>query len=188
MIDSTSRFTVKIHPLRHLLAKSSLQSSQKGGFTMIEVLVALTISMIFLSVAMQMMVSAAFFRSKADQYNQAFNWIQQDYETVFSKATEYENSVSPYSSLCLATTPASGLAASFLNNTTTGLGGSSTSIGPITLSGKSFTMTRTADYASSDDPYRLVKLTYTITPTAGGPAVVNINTEVVLYAGFKCPR
>jgi prepilin-type N-terminal cleavage/methylation domain-containing protein len=188
MMDSNARSIVKIRPwLLQLLVKSPLQSSRQKGFTMIEVLVALAISMIFLSIALQMMVSAAFFRSKASQYNEAFNLIQQDYETVFSKATEYENSVSPYSQKCLATSSANGLAASFIGDTTTGLGGSSTSIGPITLSGQSFTMTRTADYASSNDPYRLVGLTYTVTPTAGGTAVVSINTEVVLYAGFKCP-
>lgn len=153
---------------------------------MVEVLVAIAISMIFLSVALQMMVSAAFFRSKASQYNEAFNVIQQDYETVFNKATEYENSVSPYSSKCLATNSANGLAAGFIADAATGLGGGSSSVGPITISGKSFTMTRTADYASSDDPYRLVRLTYTVTPTAGGAAVVSIATEVVLYAGFKC--
>jgi prepilin-type N-terminal cleavage/methylation domain-containing protein len=180
--------TVRIHSgLILFLLRSPLQSSRQKGFTMIEVLVALAISMIFLSVALQIMVSAAFLRSKASQYNEAFNVIQQDYETVFNKATEYENSVSPYSQKCLATNSANGLAASFIGDAATGLGGSSSSIGPITLSGKSFTMTRTADYASSDDPYRLVRLTYAVTPTAGGSSVVNIATEVVLYAGFKCP-
>jgi prepilin-type N-terminal cleavage/methylation domain-containing protein len=169
------------------LARSPLRPLHQRGFTMIEVLVALVISMIFLSIALQIMVSAAFFRSKADQYNQVFNWVQQDYETVFSKATEYENSVTPYSSMCSATSSASGLAASFISDATLGLGGSSASIGPATFSGKSYTMTRTADYASSDDPYRLVHLTYTVTPTGGGPALETIATEVVVYAGFKCP-
>jgi prepilin-type N-terminal cleavage/methylation domain-containing protein len=188
MMGSASDPTVRIHPrLLCLLARSPLRSLQKRGFTLVEVLVAILISTIFVSIAMQIMVSAAFFRSKAYQYNQAFNWIQQDYETVFSKATEYENSVSPYSTKCLATGPASGLAAGFINDATIGLGGSSVSVGPTTLSGKSFMMTRTADYAASDDPYRLVRLTYTVTPTDGGSTVANIATEVVLYAGFKCP-
>jgi prepilin-type N-terminal cleavage/methylation domain-containing protein len=169
------------------LTRSPLLPSLQRGFTLVEVLVALAISMIFISVTMQVMVSAAFLRSKADQYNQVYNWVQQDYETVFSKATEYENSVTPYSQKCLATTSASGLAASFISDATLGLGGSSASIGPATFSGKSYTMTRTADYASSDDPYRLVHLTYTVTPTGGGPALATIATEVVLYAGFKCP-
>jgi prepilin-type N-terminal cleavage/methylation domain-containing protein len=188
MMQTVSRATQK-SPRSALcwLTRSPLLPSLQRGFTLIEVLVALAISMIFISVTMQVMVSAAFLRSRADQYNQVYNWVQQDYETVFGKATEYENSATPYSSMCLATSSASGLAASFVGDATLGLGGSSASIGPATFGGKSYTMTRTADYASSDDPYRLVRLTYTVTPTGGGPAVATIATEVVLYAGFKCP-
>ncbi|WP_404790551.1 type II secretion system protein J [Altericista sp. CCNU0014] len=187
-MNPTSASPGRMHNgLLYLLARSPFQALQQRGFTLIEVLAALTISMIFVSLTMQMMVAAAFFRSKGGQYNQAFNWIQQDYEKVFSKATEYENSVTPYSSKCLATTPDNGLAAGFLNDATLGLGGTAVTLGTTTLSGKSFTLTRTASYASSDDPYRLVRINYAVAPASGGAAIVSIDTEVVLYAGFKCP-
>lgn len=162
------------------------QCSQQG-FSLIEVLVALMVAMIFVTIMLQMFVSAAFFRSKGDQYNQAFNWIQEDYEEVFNKASQYENNVEPASTLCSATNPANGLAASFLADTTLGLGGTTATLGPKTIGGKSFTLTRTGDYATSDNPYKLLKLIYTVTPTDGGAAVANINTEVAIYAGFKCP-
>jgi type II secretory pathway pseudopilin PulG len=157
------------------------------GFSLIEVLVALMVTMIFIAITMQMFVSAAFFRSRGDQYNQAFNWIQEDYEGVFTKASRYENNVEPASTLCAANTPANGLAASFIADTTLGLGGTAVTLGPKTLGGKSFMLTRTGDYATSSNPYKLLKLNYTVTPTDGSPAIANINTEVVIYAGFKCP-
>lgn len=161
--------------------------SSQGGFSLIEVLVALMVTMIFVTVTLQMFVSAAFFRAKGDQYNQAFNWIQADYELVFSKASQYESEAEPASALCSATTPANGLAAGFLSDTAQGLGGANATIGPKTFGGKSFMLTRTGDYATSDNPYKLLKLTYAVTPTDGGAAIANVNTEVAIYAGFKCP-
>jgi type II secretory pathway pseudopilin PulG len=167
----------------YLLGRFSL-----NGFSLVEVLVALMLTMIFISITMQIFVSAAFFRSKADQYNQAFNWIQEDYEKVFSQASQYEADVLPASTLCSATTPADGLAANFLNDTARGLGGTTVNMGPRTFGGKSFLLTRTGNYADSNDRYKLLKLTYAVTPTDGGAPVANINTEVAIYAGFKCPN
>jgi hypothetical protein len=148
--------------------------------------VAIMVTMIFVTIMLQMFVSAAFFRSKGFQYNQAFNWIQEDYELAFKRASEYEANVEPASTLCAATTPADGLAANFLNDTTLGLGGTTVNLGPKTFGGQSFFLTRTGNYASSANPYKLLKLNYTVTPTSGGDAIANINTEVVIYAGFKC--
>lgn len=165
----------------YFLTRSSL-----NGFSLVEVLVALMLTMIFISITMQLFVSAAFLRSKADQYNQAFNWIQADYEIVFGKASQYEADAQPASTLCSATAPANGLAASFLNDATLGLGGTTASIGPKTFGGKSFMLTRTGDYTTSDNPYKLLKLSYAVTPTDGGAAIATINTEVAIYAGFKC--
>jgi type II secretory pathway pseudopilin PulG len=165
-----------------LLSRSTLE-----GFTLIEVLVALMVAMIFITITLQMFVAAAFFRAKGDQYNQAFNWIQEDYEIVFKQASEYESNVEPASTLCAATTSANGLAANFLSDTTRGLGGATTTIGPRTFGGKSFLLTRTGNYANSADPYKLLKLNYTVTEPNGGAAIANINTEVAIYAGFKCP-
>jgi prepilin-type N-terminal cleavage/methylation domain-containing protein len=163
-----------------------LARSTPNGFSLIEVLVALLITMIFIAIMMQMFVTAAFFRSKADQYNQAFNWIQEDYEGVFNKASQYEANVEPVSTLCSATSPASGLAAGFLSDTTSGLGGTTVTLGPKDLGGKSFMLTRTGDYETSNDPYKLLKIAYIVAPTDGGATIANINTEIAIYAGFKC--
>lgn len=174
----------------HRIAKSHrlLNRSLVQGFSIIEVLVALMVAMIFITVTLQLFVAAAFFRSKGDQYNQAFNWIQEDYEMAFNRASDYEANVEPASAFCAATTPVNGLAANFLSDTARGLGGTTVKVGPRTFGGKSFLLTRTGDYASSENPYKLLRLTYTVTPTDGGAGVANINTEVAIYAGFKCPN
>ncbi len=50
------------------------------GFTLVEVLVAVVIATIFISVAMQMTVFAALFRIKAQEFAEATTWIQADLE------------------------------------------------------------------------------------------------------------
>ena len=164
-----------------------MRRSFQKGFTLVEVLVTLIVAMIFVSVTLQMFVSAAFFRAKGEQYDQAYNWIQEDYEMVFTEATQYQANVLPASSMCAATTPNNGLAAGFVNDPTVGLGGTTITLGPRTFGGQSFMLTRTANYATSDDPYKLVALTYTVTPTNGGVAIANSDSEVMIYAGLKCP-
>jgi prepilin-type N-terminal cleavage/methylation domain-containing protein len=174
-----------------------LRLSFQKGFSLLEVMVALAVAMIFVTVTLQMFVSAAFLRSKGDQYDQAYNWIQEDYERVFTKANQYQANAVPASALCAATTPAGGLAAGFLNDATLGLGGANATIGQKTFGGHSFTLSRTANYATSPDPYKSLAISYSVTPTngnsssagnsSGGTAIASINTEVVIYAGFKCP-
>lgn len=55
---------------------------KEQGFTLIEVLIAILIATIFITVAMQMMVIAAVFKVKAQENAEATNWIQEDLENV----------------------------------------------------------------------------------------------------------
>ncbi len=52
------------------------------GFTLVEVLVAILITTIFVSIAMQSMVIAAVFKARARQFSEATTWIQEDLENV----------------------------------------------------------------------------------------------------------
>lgn len=132
---------------------------------------------------MQSFVIAAMFKARADQYDRAVTWIQEDLEFVVNRAGEYEQNAYPYSSRCSAASAAGGLAAGLLSE----IGGTPQIAGPRTLGGKAFTLTRTAVYATSTNPFKLLQLSYTVTPLGGGPAIATINTEVIPDAALKCP-
>lgn len=63
---------------------------QEQGFTLIEVLVAILIATIFITVTMQMMVIAAIFKVRAQEYAEATTWIQEDLEDVKYQAANYK--------------------------------------------------------------------------------------------------
>jgi prepilin-type N-terminal cleavage/methylation domain-containing protein len=59
---------------------------QEQGFTLVEVLVAVLLTTVFVATAMQAVVIAAFFKTRARQYAEATTWIQQDLESVKQQA------------------------------------------------------------------------------------------------------
>lgn len=61
---------------------------QEQGFTLVEVLVAILITTLFVVVAMQSMVIAAIFKAKAQEYSEATTWIQEDLENVKYQASQ----------------------------------------------------------------------------------------------------
>lgn len=68
-----------------LTLKKKLKPVEQG-FTLVEVLVAILITTLFVGVAMQTMVFAAIFKAKAQEYTEATTWIQEDLE----ENVEYE--------------------------------------------------------------------------------------------------
>jgi len=155
---------------------------QEQGFTLVEVLIAILIATIFVTLAMQAVVIAALFKARAKQYAEATTWIQENSEFVRYRASEYEKSASPYSSKCSATTATDGFAAGLL----TDIGGTPYTSSK-TISGKGFTLTRTGDYTNSSDPYKIIKIDYTVAPSDGGSAIASLHTEVIPNAAFNCP-
>lgn len=67
---------------------------QEQGFTLVEVLVAILITTLFVGVAMQSMVIAAVFKARAQEFSEATTWIQQDVEDV-----KYNAAIFQYTSL-----------------------------------------------------------------------------------------
>ena len=156
------------------------------GFALVEVLVALLVAAIFIAVTMQTILAAAFFRARAEQFDEGVNWIQDDLETVIKRAGQYETDIFPraYSSRCNAPNSANGLPAGFIQS---GLGGAVVTVGTKSFGGQTFVLKRTADYATSSDPNLLLKVTYEVLPQNGGEAIASTTTEVLPYAGLRCP-
>lgn len=158
------------------------------GFTLTEMLVAMLITSMFVALTMQAVVIAAIFKARTEQYDQAITWIQEDSELVINQSSEYEKNAYPYSSKCNAAVAADGLAAGFasLLNDPTGIGDTFKIDGPRTFGGKAFILTRTAVYATSYNPFKLLEITYIVAPQSG-TAIATISTEVIADAAFRCP-
>jgi type II secretory pathway pseudopilin PulG len=169
------------HPSRRL------RLLNPSGLSLVESMVALLILMILISVVLQLMGSTAWLASQAERNNQAMHWIQADVENVKLRAREYEKNAFPYSSYCSQPPAASstGLAARFITDE---LGGTPTTTqGPREIGGGPLVLRRTATYASSPDPHKIVQLNYIVTPPSGGKTIAEFDIEVVPYAAFKCP-
>lgn len=65
-------------------------SQPNQGFTLVEVLVAILITTLFVTVAMQAIVFAAIFKVRAQEYTEATNWIQSDLENVKYQAANLQ--------------------------------------------------------------------------------------------------
>lgn len=72
-----------------MFKKKLLQQEQ--GFTLIEVLVSILITTMFVAVAMQLMVIAVLFKTRAKQHSEVTNWIQEDLENVKYQAAKLKS-------------------------------------------------------------------------------------------------
>ena len=158
----------------------------QAGFTLTEAFVGLLVAAIFLSTTMQMLVAATFVRVRAEQADSADVWIRSDLEAVKQLTQQYEMAVQPYSTRCSATVAANGLAAGFIQDGTQGLGGTTKTDGPRQLGGNTFVLERTASYANTSDPFRLVRLTYRVIPEGGTAEITTKTVEVVPLAVLRC--
>jgi prepilin-type N-terminal cleavage/methylation domain-containing protein len=169
-------------------SSKSAAKTQAAGFTLVEVIVAIMVSSIFIAITMQTIMTAAFFRSRAEQFDEAVNWIQEDLESVIKRAGQYESETFPnaYSLRCNAASAADGLPAGFISDAA-GLGGAVVTVGTKSFGGKSFELQRSANYATSSDPKLLLSVFYEVIPVGGGTAIATTTTEVLPYAVLKCP-
>ena len=157
---------------------------QDEGFTLVEVLVSMIMTVTFVMVTMQVFLSAAFLRAKAAEFNDAYNWIQEDFEQVLTQAKSYEMNTLPFSTQCNAGT----LASSFVSDSSVGLGGSIVTLGTKQFSGSSYQLIRTATNVGTLDPSRLVNVNYAVQSPTTSKVILDIDTKVLIYAAFNCPR
>lgn len=101
-----------------MLKFKTRSQEQEQGFTLVEVLVAILITTVFVATAMQAVVIAAIFKARAKQFTEATNWIQQDLERVRQQA-----SIVGYTTLSAAPT-STGSSSSLPVSSTTGFSAS----------------------------------------------------------------
>lgn len=170
---------------------------QEQGFTLVEVLVAILITTLFVAVSMQAMVLAAVFKTRAQQYAEATTWIQEDLENVKYQASRYKDETE-----CAPTIINDGYADGFRDDLVklgdpTGL-----KIGNQTGSyserfddepsrtKKKFRLTRTTNPVNVA-PYNRLEVRYDVSPIIStntvGKSIANFYTEVIPNAAFQCP-
>lgn len=165
--------------------KPKLQQEQ--GFTMVEVLVAILISLMFVAIAMETMVVAAIFRARAQELTDAKTWIQVDIEEVKLQANQYNDPTK-----CSIVTPDNGYADG-LRDEVIGSYQSGSFIEPAVLktsrTSKQFNLTRTTEPSSITvgAPSHILKISYDISPTSGGVSIAKFYTEVIPDAALQCP-
>lgn len=124
--------------IKLLLLKSC--RARQSGFTMIEVLVGMIILTLFIGIAMQGMVFASLLKSRAQQYSEAMNWIQQDLEEIKYQATKYKANVLSANAAVNSTSIALSSADSFEVNDKIQIGTDTTTYTITNISGNALTI------------------------------------------------
>jgi type II secretory pathway pseudopilin PulG len=189
----------KIHLLM-LQRKKKHQTAQ--GFLLIEVLVAILLTLVLTGIAMEVVVMATAVKVHGDELSDATQWIQEDIEDIKVKANGIDSvdpNITPIQyktplSRCSATgtgngyanllmTPPSTPAITFLNGGNT-IAASQTFTKTSSSGTRTYNLVRTAT-VSTAAPYNVLKLNYSVNKTSG----TNISTfyaEVIPGASFYC--
>jgi prepilin-type N-terminal cleavage/methylation domain-containing protein len=161
--------------------------SKDRGLTLVEVLVATLIVVLFIGIALQALTVAAVFKSRARIQNDAISWIQEDLEKVREQATTI---ASDPTNKCKVNNPNDGYA----NQLQSKLPpiNSSNEIRPI--SGLDYKIVRTPNIPGSgacqvNTCYEVLSLSYQVKGTGGQKDLVlaEVDTEVIPNAAFECP-
>lgn len=164
---------------------------QEQGFTLVEVSIAILITTLFVGVAMQGIVIAAIFKTKAQEYTEATTWIREDLENLQFSASEYVNSTR-----CVATAPnngyadglrdlLSGIIPETVNNNS--LPESNNINSTKTNRAKKQYFLRRTTTPSSNPPYAVLEIIYDVSPIAGGSSIASLQSEVIPNGAFQCP-
>ena len=157
----------------------SMGRQTEQGFSMLDVLAAVLVTMGFTLGALQMMVLATFFSIQAKVTEEADLWVQQDLESVFLAASNLAQD----NSRCLASTYSNGYAQQLSNNLSS----------PVDreISAKTYRLERTYDSANSVAPHKVLRINYQVRQWDGsalvGDPIVKQYVEVIPDAALQCP-
>lgn len=182
----------------HSKAPQIASRPSDGGFTLIEVLIAILMATSFTLIALEAIVLATVYKVRSRQTSEISNWIKEDYEEIKLQAYQYGGPTSDPTSptfvaYCNQTNPAVGWAADFRNYVANkGIGTGTPNI--RTLIGGQFQLTRTtaiydASFGRTTTPYNALKVFYDVREIRNGKvgkSVAYVNTEIVPSITFQC--
>ncbi len=173
----------------------SLQVAE-AGFTLSEVILAILITTLFVSVGLQGMVVAMLLKSKALHIAEANRWVQADIEQIRSRLTLVQMPITGNRARCRPISADLGFADLVRDNLA---GGNVTGVADYRLAavaatsqtGKTFQIDRIASIpiAPENTQAKILGIEYTVTPSNGvslEEPILHFYTEVVADAAFQC--
>jgi Tfp pilus assembly protein PilE len=181
-----------------LMMQGKLKRSTAQGFTMVEVVVAILLTLIFTAISMQAIVMGTAVKVHGDEIASATTWIQEDLEGITTTANtgiEYDSTTTKYSTnpslpRCASPTLTTGYASVLLALSVNGGVISSTAAikKTSTLGNRTYSLVRTAT-AKNAAPYNVVQIDYQVYRGTGTSSPI-LNTpfhaEVIPGASFYC--
>jgi prepilin-type N-terminal cleavage/methylation domain-containing protein len=159
------------------------------GFTMIEVIVGILLTLVFTAIAMQAMVMAMAIKVHGDELSEATNWIQQDLENVktLANSLDYDGAKYTISSTACSGGTASGYANRLQTTAISGstIGASTTTTQYSSLGQRPYSLVRTTNVVSANT----LGISYNVYPgaTTVNP-IASFYTEMVPGAVFSCRK
>ncbi len=181
-----------------LMMQRNLKRQTAQGFTMVEVVVAILLTLIFTAISMQAIVMGTAVKVHGDEIADATLWIQEDLEDITNKANtgiEYDGikyTTNPASNRCNPGTDSTKGYAEVLRGLTsinTGTIGSTNRIAKTNSSGsksRSYALVRTATVKNTA-PYNVLQIDYQVfRDTATTNPISTFHAEVIPGASFYC--
>jgi type II secretory pathway pseudopilin PulG len=193
---------MKFNKIYLLMIQRKKKHQTTEGFLLIEVLVAIVLTLVLTGISMGVVVMATAIKVRGDELSDATRWIQEDIEDIKAKANEIDAVVNTdpvqYTTLtrCSPTGSSNGYAdllmtqarANSLNKSTTNTTGiinaSDTFIKTSASGTRNYNLVRTATI-STVAPYNTLELTYAVNKTSG-TTISNSYAEIIPGASFYC--
>jgi hypothetical protein len=168
----------------------------EAGFTLSEVILAILITTLFVSVGLQGMVVAMLLKSKALHIAEANRWVQADIEQIRSQLTLAQVPISANRARCHPASADLGFADLVRDNLAGGniTGGADyqlLAVAATSQTGKTFQIDRIASIPVTPEntQAKILGIEYIVTPSNGislEQPILHFYTEVIADAAFQC--
>ncbi len=168
----------------------------EGGFTLSEVILAILIVTIFVTVALQGMVVAMLLKSKSLQLSEANRWVLMDVESIRSKITTNQLPFGTNQHLCHPQSADLGFADLLRDNLAGGnvTGTADYDLAPLvttSITSKTFQIARklTIPATAENADAKILGIEYTVSPSHGASLeqpILHLYTEVMPDAALQC--